>query len=151
DAYGGYAFLDSPHVNLFEQGFSAQTGVRAKTWLSVGFDYTWARGDLKIGPEMLTTALQQQLGTELGRLAAAGLLPPGYKLTVPASSTTQTFAIGPQLAYRRMSKATIFFRPVFAGLIYEVATPKPPAGDPIAAGVVKELAPSGKKSNTTPF
>jgi hypothetical protein len=151
DAYAGYAFLDSPHVNLFENGFSAQFGVRPKSWYSLGIDYTWARGDLNLTPDMLTTEIQQSLGAKLGQLAAAGLLPPGYKLAVPSKSTSQTFAVGPQLAYRRMRHATLFLRPVFAGLIYEVATPAPPAGDLIAAGIVKSLAPDGKKTNTTWF
>ena len=46
DVYGGYAFLDSPAVSLFEHGFASQVGFRPKTWLSFGFDYTYAAGDL---------------------------------------------------------------------------------------------------------
>ena len=59
-------------------------------------------------------------------LAAA---PAGYSLQVPAHSVTQTFAAGPQLAYRHMKHVTLFLRPVFAGMIHESATPKPT--DPI--------------------
>lgn len=151
DAYGGYAFLDSPHINLFENGFSAQAGVRIKPWYSLGFDYTMAKGDLNLTPDLLPTALQQHLAAELGQLAAIGRLPAGYNLVVPAHSTTQTFAVGPQLAYRHFTHTTLFLRPVFAGAIYEKATPAPLAGDLIAAGVVKELAPSGKKTDTTWF
>jgi len=149
DAYGGYAFLNSPHVSLFEPGFAAQAGFRPRTWYSVGFDYSISAGELTITPDLLPTALQQQLGASLAGLAAQGMLPPGYKLTVPAHSRTQTFAVGPQLAYRHFKRATLFLRPVFAGAIYEVATPKP--GDPIAAGIVKQLAPSGQKTDVTWF
>src|SRR4051794_9480406 len=46
DAFAGYAFLDSPHVGLFENGFATQAGFRANKWLSIGIDYTWAKGDL---------------------------------------------------------------------------------------------------------
>jgi hypothetical protein len=38
DVYAGYAFLDTPSVNLFENGVAAQIGFRPKTWLTVGFD-----------------------------------------------------------------------------------------------------------------
>ena len=149
DAYGGYAFLDSPHVNLFENGFAVQTGVRVRRWLSLGFDYSRSTGDLKLSPDMLLPSLQQSLGAQLGALAAAGKLPQGYSLNVPASSVTQTFAAGPQLAYRRLKHETLFLRPVFAGIIHEVATPKP--GDAIATAIVAQLAPSGKKTDNVIF
>lgn len=151
DAFVGYGFLNSPHVSLFENGFAAQIGFRPKTWYSVGFDYTYATGDLKITPDLLPTALQQQLGATLAQLAAIGRLPAGYSLVVPAHSKTHTFAVGPQLAYRHFTHATLFFRPVYAGAIHEVATPQPPAGDLIAAGIVQGLAPAGKKTDTTWF
>jgi len=148
DTFAGYTFLDSPHVSLFENGFHLQVGVRPKTWYSLGFDYSITAGDLTLKPNLLTTALQQQLGAELGGLTAAGLLPPGYVLSVPSHSRTQTFAVGPQLAYRHFEHVTLFIRPDL-GAIHEVATPNPL--DPIAKGVVAQLAPSGKKTDWTPF
>ena len=138
DAFGGYAFLDSPHVSLFENGFATQVGFRPKTWYSVGFDYSISVGDLSLTPDLLPTTLQQSLGAKLGQLAALGMLPPGYKLAVPTHSRTQTFAVGPQLAYRHFKHETLFLRPLFAGAIYEQATPKP--GDPIATAIVAALA-----------
>lgn len=87
DVYGGYGFLDSPKVNLFEHGFAAQIGVRPKTWLSLGFDYTFAAGDLKITPDQLLPALQTQLQTGIAGGGTAGKLPPTYPystLSVPA-------------------------------------------------------------------
>jgi hypothetical protein len=141
DVYGGYAFLDSPHVNLFENGFAMQAGVRPKRWLSFGFDYTRASGDLKLTPGLLVPSLQQSLAGTLQLLAAAGKIPAGYSLVVPAHSVTQTFAVGPQLAYRKMKYATLFLRPVFAGIIHENATPKP--ADPIASLIVAGLTQSG--------
>jgi hypothetical protein len=149
DVYAGYAFLNSPHVSLFENGFAAQAGVRVRRWVSIGFDYSRSTGDLKITPDLLLPSLQESLGGQLRQLAAAGRLPAGYSLVVPAHSVTQTFAFGPQLAYWKMEHATLFLRPVFAGIIHEVATPRP--GDPIAAAVVAQLAPGGNKSNNVPF
>jgi hypothetical protein len=149
DAYVGYAFLDSPHIGLFEHGIAMQTGFRPKRWYSVGFDYSVTQGDLTLTPNLLPDALQAQLGGQLGQLVAAGLLPPTYALAVPAHSLTQTFAVGPQLAYRKMTHATLFFRPVFAGAIHESAHPHP--RDAVALGVANQLAPSGVKTDTAPF
>jgi hypothetical protein len=128
DVFGGYAFLNSPSVNLFENGFAAQVGFRPRTWISVGFDYTIAAGDLRITPNQLLPSLQTQLQNGIAAGIKAGLLPPDYpysSLSVVAHSRTQTFAVGPQLAYRHFSKATLFLRPVYAGIIHESATPQP--------------------------
>ncbi len=148
DAFVGYAFLDSPAIGLFENGFQMQFGYRPRTWVSLGFDYSNSRGDLTLTPDLLPVPLQQQLAAELAALAAAGQIPPGYMLVVPASSVTNTFAAGPQLAYRHFTKFTLFVRPSL-GAIHETATPKP--RDPIAAAVAMQLAPSGKKTDWTGF
>jgi hypothetical protein len=139
DAFAGYAFLDSPHVSLFENGLHFQAGVRPKTWYSLGIDYSISSGDLTLTPNLLTTALQQQLAAEV---------PSGYTLAVLTHSRTQTFAGGPQLAYRHFAKVTLFVRPSI-GAIHEVATPKPT--DVISQAIVAQLAPSGKKTDWTPF
>jgi hypothetical protein len=149
DAFAGYAFLESPHIGLFENGFALQAGFRPRTWYSVGFDYSRTTGDATLTPDLLPSGLQQTLAAQLAQLAAAGLLPPGYQLKVPIHSVTNTFAVGPQLAFRHWTHATVFVRPLFAGAIYEQATPKP--ADPIAAGIVAQLVPSGKKTDTTWF
>lgn len=148
DLFTGYTYLDSPAVSLGENGFHFQTGVRANTWLSLGFDYSISAGNLTLTPNMLLPSLQQQLGAELAQLAAAGQIPAGYSLVVPAHSRTQTFAGGPQFSYRHFSKVTLFIRPS-AGAIHEYATPQP--GDPIAAGIAAQLAPSGHKVDTVAF
>ncbi|MGO9228258.1 MAG: hypothetical protein ACLQKA_03470 [Bryobacteraceae bacterium] len=148
DLFTGYTYLDSPAVSLGENGFQFQAGARANRWLSLGFDYSISEGTLTLKPAMLLPSLQQQLGAELGALAAAGEIPAGYALIVPAHSRTQTFAGGPQFNYRHFSKVTLFIRPS-AGAIHEYATPQP--GDPIAAAVAAQLAPSGYKVDTVVF
>jgi hypothetical protein len=149
DAFAGYAFLDSPHVSLFENGFAAQVGVRPRTWYSVGLDYSLSTGDLTLTPDLLPSSLQQQLSALLAQLSAAGRLPPGYALVVRTHSVSQTFAVGPQLAFRHWKHWTVFVRPVFAGAIHEAATPRPQ--DSIAGGIARQLAPTGKKTDTAPF
>ena len=148
DVYGGFMYLDSPHINLAERGFHLQAGVRPKTWYSLGFDYSISTGHTALTPNLLVTSLQQQLGKQLQQLAAIGKIPPGYSLVVPIDSTTQTFAAGPQLAYRRWPLVTLYVRPSI-GAIHEVATPH--ALDPIAQLIVAQLAPSGQKTDWTPF
>lgn len=150
DMFAGYTFLDSPHISLFENGFHYQFGVRPKTWYSLGFDYSVSSGNLTLTPDLLTTALQQQLGQQIGALIQAGAIPATYTLVVPAHSLTQTLTGGPQLAYRHFSKLTLFIRPS-VGAIHEVATPKPAANDPVAKAIVAQLAPSGKKTDWTTF
>jgi len=148
DLYTGYAFLDSPRISLFQNGTQLQVGMRPRTWLSLGFDYSYTKGNLEITPDLLPTDLQSRLGAQLGALAAAGRLPAGYHLAVPATSTTQTFAMGPQLAYRHFQKITLFVRPSM-GAIREVAVPGPK--DPIATAIVAQLAPQGRKRDWQGF
>lgn len=148
DFYAGYAFLDSPKISLFQNGFQTQIGFRPRTWYSLGFDYSYAKGNMTLTPDLLPTALQQTLGQTLAALAAAGRLPAGYHLSVPAEATSQAFAMGPQLAYRHFKKVTLFVRPSM-GAIREYAVPKP--GDPIAAAIVAGLAPAGHKTDWQGF
>jgi hypothetical protein len=142
DVFGGYAFLDSPMLSLFENGFQTQVGVRPRTWYSLGFDYSYSRGSLTVTPDLLPTSLQQQVAAVLAALAQAGLLPPGYTLAVPADSVTHSFAIGPQLASRHFRRVTLFARPSI-GAVREAATPRP--RDPIAQAIVAQLVPAGRK------
>jgi hypothetical protein len=148
DLFAGYAFLDSPAIGLFENGFQFQTGVRPTTWYSLGFDYSISAGSLTLTPNLLTTALQQQLGAELAELIKEGVIPPTYMLSLPTHSRTQTFAAGPQFAYRHFSKVTLFIRPS-VGAIHEVATPHPT--NAVAQAIVAQLAPSGRKTDWTVF
>jgi hypothetical protein len=99
-------------------------------------------------PNLLPTALQQQLSGELGQMIAAHLIPASYALAVSTHSTTQTFAVGPQLAYRHFSHLTLFARPSL-GAIHEVAVPHP--ADAVATAVAAQLAPAGKKTDWTGF
>ena len=148
DVFTGYAFLNSPHISLFENGFQAQFGYRPKPWYSLGFDYSRSTGDLVLTPDLLPTDLQHQLGAQLAQLVAAHVIPASYALAVSTHSVSQTFALGPQLAYRHFSHLTLFIRPSL-GAIHEEAVPHP--ADAIATAIAKELAPAGKKTDWTGF
>jgi hypothetical protein len=150
DLFGGFTYLNSPHISLAEKGFHLQGGVRVVRWLSLGFDYSRSTGDLTLTPSLLVPALQTQIDGQIAQLQGLGQLPASYQLIVPAHSTTQTFAGGPQFSFRHWKYLTLFVRPD-GGAIHEVAVPNAAAGDLFAAGVVQQLAPSGNKIDTVIF
>lgn len=148
DAYGGFTTISQPSINLTEQGFNFQAGVRATTWLTLGFDYSVGTGRNNLEPGMLLPSLQSQLGAQLGHLASVGAIPANYKLVVPINTRTQTFQAGPDFPIRKFESVTFFVRPNL-GALQVVATTRP--GDPIAQGIVSQLAPAGKKTDWTYF
>lgn len=148
DAFAGYTYLNSPAVSLPENGAHFQVGVRVKTWVSLGFDFSVASGDLKLTPDLLPDATRASLATQLGALIAAGKIPANYSLVVPAHSDTQTYAAGPQFAWRRWKPITLFIRPSI-GLMHETAIPKPT--DAISTAIVAQLAPEKEKKDLVIF
>lgn len=140
DLYNGFAWFDSPSANLAERGYHLQAGVNARTWLSLGFDFSAVQGNVTLIPNLLKPALQAQIGGELALLEGAGILPPGYRVAVGTASTTQTFAGGPQWEYRHFRRITFFAHPSI-GAIHETATPHP--SDAVTTGIVQQLAPNG--------
>jgi hypothetical protein len=148
DVYGGYTRISQPSINLGENGFNLQTGMRATTWLTLGFDYSVGTGQNILEPGMLIPSLQSQLGAQLGYLTALGVVTPGYKVAIPVNTRTQSFQVGPDFPIRHFESVTFFVRPNL-GAIQIVATPRP--ADPIATGIVAQLAPAGKKTDWTYF
>jgi hypothetical protein len=148
DLYSGFTYLDSPHIHLSERGYHLQAGVRARTWLSLGFDYSVSTGNTTILPSYLTTTLQNQLAAQIGQLVQAGIVPPTYSPIIPIDSNTQTFAAGPQLDWHRWRHLTLFVRPSI-GAIRERATLHP--GDPIVTAIASQLAPGGEKLDWVGF
>ncbi len=146
--FAGYAYLNSPALNLPEHGVQLQAGMRPRTWVALGFDYTNARGDATITPGLLPVTLQQTLGQQLAYLVAHGVIPASYQLVVPAHSSTQTFAMGPQFSMNRIKHISLFVRPSM-GAMREVAVPAP--ADAVAKQIVAGLTPKGKKIDWTGF
>jgi hypothetical protein len=148
DLYSGFTYFSSPSLNLAEHGYHLQAGYNTSRLLTLGFDYSIVTGHNSLTPDLLTESLQLQVATALKDLALAGLLPPGYQLSVPTDSSTQTFAAGTQFSYRHFVPVTLFVRPDL-GAIREEATPRP--RDPIAVLIVQQLAPSGHKTSWASF
>jgi hypothetical protein len=148
DVVAGYAFLHSTNIDLNENGFQFQAGVTPRQWLTLGFDYSVSSGSSAINPAQVPPALAQQLAAVLQQLAAAGQLPPGYKLSIPFDAFTQTFAAGPQFNVYRRSHVTLFVRPSI-GAVREQVTARPK--DPIQTLIVHQLVPTGKKTDWQGF
>jgi hypothetical protein len=148
DAYSGFSYFDSPDIHLTERGYHLQLGYNPRTWLATGFDYSVVTGTLNLTSDLLKPSLTAAIDAQLLPLIQSGVIPPNYSLVIPVGSTTHTFAAGPQLMYRHFRYVTLFVRPS-VGAIYEIATPH--AKDPIAAGIAKQLAPSGSKSEWKAF
>ncbi len=148
DVYAGFADLNAPALGLNQPGFHAQAGINMRRWLSVGGDYTVASGGEILTTGLLPAALQAQVNGAQQQFILFGLLPANYHLAVPTDAATQTFAFGPQLAYRHFSKVTLFLRPSL-GALRERAVPN--AQDAFQKVVVGQLAPAGFKRDWTGF
>jgi hypothetical protein len=142
DVYGGFMYLDSPGLNLGEQGFHTQIGLNPAKWYSLGFDFSSGVGDTTLTPSMFKSSIQQQIGGALAPLIGAGALPANYSPAVPEHSKTQEYAAGPQLNYRHFRWFTLSIHPD-VGAIHETATPIVGKLDPIEKLLVAQLAPSG--------
>lgn len=148
DIYNGFASLVAPNVDLTTRGYHVQAGRNQKTWLALGFDYSVTTGHTSLTPNLLPSALQQQLAQQILALIQAGVIPPTYQVFVPVDSNTQTFAAGPNFNYRKFQRVTFFIRPSL-GAVRETATPHP--HDTVTAAIAQELVPSGKKTDWTGF
>ena len=149
DVYVGFADIDSPALGLNEHnGFHTQAGINLRRWLSMGGDYSIASGHEILTTDLLPAALQAQINAGQAQYIKFGLLPAGYHLAVPTDAGTQTFAFGPQLAFRHFSRTTLFLRPSL-GALRERAVPH--AADAFQKVIVGELAPAGFKLDWTGF
>jgi opacity protein-like surface antigen len=121
DVFAGYSYLNSPKLDLQQRGFNTQLGVNLKRWLAFGADYSIQFGRASLTP----SDLKPQYATPLNGLVYEGehgllpiSIPAGYQLYAPFDATTETFTIGPQVAYRHFKKVTLFAHPSI-GAIHE--------------------------------
>lgn len=142
DAFGGFSYMASPKMNLYQRGFNGEFGINVRRWLALGVDYSILDGRSAILPRELDPAVLQQLAPYLGKL------PTGYQLQVPFEARSQTFSAGPQINIRKWRPVMFFVRPAL-GALHERVTLKP--ADPIQTAVVSALLPSMKTSDTVVF
>ncbi len=148
DVYTGFMYLKSSLINLNEPGFHTQVGINPTRWYAFGFDFSTGTGDTTLLPSMLLPSVQQQINAQLDPLKKAGYLPADYVPKVPTHSTTQSYAVGPQLTFRHFAAFTIFARPDL-GAIHEGVTVH--GTDAITKALVAQLAPSGTRDDWTYF
>jgi len=65
DIYNGFAALVAPNVDLTTRGYHFQAGRNQNTWLALGFDYSVTTGHTSLTPNLLPSALQQQLAQQI--------------------------------------------------------------------------------------
>lgn len=148
DVYAGFADLNSTALGLNEVGFHTQAGVRVDKWLTTGLDYSITSGSNILKPDLLPTALQQQLGQVILGYIKAGVIPPTYQLTIPTDVVTQSYTAGGELVYRHFTNVTLFLRPSL-GAFRLAATPHP--GDQVSTVIAHALVPSGHKVDWTGY
>lgn len=132
---GGYSYLSTPSLNLVQRGFNGDIAQNVRPWLSMGFDFSVFTGHSTLLPSHLNLATQAKL---------AAMLPPGFPasaVSVPYSSSTYTYQLGPQLNYRHFKKVTLFVRPALGLLHAKIQAHPSAAATPIVAGLL-----SGKLS-----
>jgi hypothetical protein len=146
--YTGFSDLDTPGLNSLNQvGFNLQAGANVNRWLAGGFDYSIQSGNTSLTSNLATPALQAQLGALAVQFAQAGLIGPGYTLSIPLHAVTQTATAGVQLEHH-FAHASLFIRPSLSALRI-TATPHPNQQDPYATTVTSVLAPNGSITDWT--
>jgi len=149
DVYGGFSFLTTPKLNLFERGLHGQFGVNPRRWFAVGADFSVFDGHSSIFPNMLAPSKQQQLGGVITQLVTAGQIQPNYMLYMPFSVRTYTFTIGPQISIRKLKYVTFFIHPSIGGMHQDTqVNPIDPVQTLVATGLIGA---SHKTDDLVPF
>ena len=126
----GYSYLSTSSLNLAQRGFNGDIAQNVRPWLSIGFDFSIFTGYSTLFPSYFNSATQRKL---------AQLLPPGVPpsaVSVPYSSSTYTYQLGPQINYRRLRKVTFFVRPALGLLHAKIQTNPRPNTAPIVSALM---------------
>ncbi len=126
----GYSYLHTPSLNLAQRGYNFDIAQNVRPWLSIGFDFSGFTGGSTLLPSYLNSETQLKL---------AQMLPPGIPasaVSVPYTSSTYTFQVGPQLNYRRFKHVTLFVRPALGLLHAKIQAHPNPAATPIVGALL---------------
>lgn len=126
--FTGFDYMISPARNLTERGFETDFGVTVKPWLALGADFG-AMGDGIISGAGTINGSETVYAPPIN---GSGLIPGGANsISVAFTSTTYTFAAGPQFYLRKWEKITLFARPGFGGIHEKADIAFPPALVPL--------------------
>jgi len=141
--FTGFDYMLSPARNLTERGVESDFGVIVRPWLGLGGDFgalVSGAGTINGSETVYAPAVNQ-----------SGLVPGGASsIKVPFTSTTYTFAAGPQFYLRKWEKVTLFARPGFGG-IHENASITFPQSLGLLFEALQIAPPSAKQTDTQLF
>jgi len=84
--FEAFSYLSTPSLNLVQRGFDADFGLNLRSWLTLGFDFSYANGGSTLLPNYLNQATQAKLAPFLPILQQLGI-----PVAVPYSSTDYTY------------------------------------------------------------
>jgi hypothetical protein len=142
--YTGFDYMLSPARNLTERGFDVDFGVTVKPWMALGGDVS-AIGDNIISGKGTINGSETVYAAPVSAIG----IPPS-SIHVPFSSTTYTFAVGPQFYWRRFRRVTFLGRPGFGGIHESANLTFPPQLGPLFS-VLALPVPSSHQTDTTWF
>jgi hypothetical protein len=134
----------SPARNLTERGFDLDFGVTVKPWMALGGDFS-AIGDSIISGKGTINGSETVYADPVSAIG----IPPS-SIHVPFSSTTYTFAVGPQFYWRRFRKVTFLGRPGFGGIHESANLTFPPQLAPVFSLLALPI-PKSQQTDTTWF
>ena len=148
--FTGFDYMISPSRNLTERGFESDFGVTVRPWLGLGGDFS-AIGSKVLSGAGTITGTETVFAPLLTSPTAVALgAPPPSMVHVPFSSTSYTFAVGPQFYFRKWEKVTFFARPGLGG-IHEDATFTLPPQLGLLLGALGATVPSAHQTDTAVF
>lgn len=143
-SFGAFSYLSTPSLNLTQRGFDGDFGVNMRSWLTLGFDFSYNNGHTTLLPNDLNAATQAKLAPYVPILQQLGI-----PAAVPYNASTYTYEGGPQFNYRRFKHVTFFARPALGALHASIeAKPNNPVLGQIVGGL---LGKSLSQSDTVVF
>jgi hypothetical protein len=137
--FQAFSYLGTPSLNLVQRGYDGDFGYNMRSWLTLGFDFSYASGGSTLLPHDLNQATQAKLVPFLPILQQLGI-----PVAVPYSSTDYTYEAGPQFNYRHFKKFTLFARPAL-GALHASTTVHP--NNPVIAEIASGLL-NGKTTSS---
>jgi len=146
--YTGFDYFNNPGLSLSQRGFDVDFGVTVKPWVALGTDFSAAGNSIISGGGTIngSSTVYAPLLIKAAPLGA----PPPSSINVPFNSTSYTFAVGPQLYWRKWRQVTFLGRPGLGGIHAAADINLPPQ----LAGLLGQLGakvPSAHPTDTTFF
>jgi len=142
--YTGFDYFHNPGLSLGQQGFDVDYGVTIKPWVALGTDFSASGNSIISGNGTISAASTIYAPI----LNGVGMKPSSVR--VPFTSTSYTFAVGPQFYWRKFRRVTFLGRPGL-GAIHAAADVGLP---PQLGGLLKGLGapvPSAHQNDTQLF